>query len=423
MKVYLFDRLAGFLTGTPDLGVTFTYDKGYLANGGPALSLSLPLRNESFSSKECLPYFEGLLPDGELRKNIADFLHVSDRSTLKLLDALGKECAGTVAVIGDDENLKASAADYRALSDDEIIDHIRKMPMRPLMHSEDGIRLSLAGAQDKIALAKIKRRWHTPLNGAPSTHIFKPSRDIDNYRSIAENEYICTSLAKECGLKVPACEMDLFGDYPVFIIERYDRKTAGKKIRRLHQEDFCQALGIHPDHKYESDGGPSILQMVKLLQQYSTEPIVDIQLFVRSIIFNFLIGNCDAHGKNYSLLENDGAIRLAPLYDLVCTRAYPELTLKFSMKIGGKYDIRKIAWKDFLETGKACGISPKMLTKIRDELFKALPMRLKAFEDESRYADTAKKIKAVMEQQISRIAASSRDKQSHKSVATASRGS
>src|SRR5574344_1648060 len=156
MKVYLFDRLAGFLTGTPDLGVTFTYDKGYLANGGPALSLSLPLRNESFSSKECLPYFEGLLPDGELRKNIADFLHVSDRSTLKLLDALGKECAGTVAVIGDDE----------------IIDHIRKMPMRPLMHSEDGIRLSLAGAQDKIALAKIKRRWHTPLNGAPSTHIF-----------------------------------------------------------------------------------------------------------------------------------------------------------------------------------------------------------------------------------------------------------
>lgn len=401
MKVFLFDKLAGLLEGTSENGITFTYDSAYIASGGQPLSISLPLQSGSFSQKQCLPFFEGLLPEGDLRKAVADHLHISDRSVLKLLGALGKECAGTVSIAV--ERARHQMPKYKAITNAEIAEMIRNRPFRPFIHGNDEVRLSLAGAQDKIALAYINGKWHLPLNGAPSTHILKPSRDADLFKTIAANEFVCMKLAAACGLNVPRCDLTDFAGYPVFIAERYDRHIVGKVVKRLHQEDVCQALGIHPDNKYESDGGPSVTTIVQLLEKYSSQPILDIQHLLKSVLFNFVIGNCDAHGKNFSLLENDGQIQLSPLYDLVSTLMYPGLTQKFSMKIGKRYDTRKINWSDFLEMGTQCKITGKALQKICDAMTPIILDKLEEMESVPEYGEVAGKIKIVAKTQLAKL--------------------
>jgi serine/threonine-protein kinase HipA len=393
--VYLFDELAGILRTTDNRGLTFSYAKEYIEKMGSALSLSLPLQEKEFSQKECLPYFIGLLPEGEVKKRIAQALHISELSTIKFLEALGGECAGSVSFYTSSQqeemkqeiNLKKDVSNehptkdkyftrswfltnenYTELSEKEIFKLVQNIHMRPLIQGAKELRLSLAGAQEKLSLARIDEKWHLPKYGAPSTHILKPSIK-GSFDYIAENEYFCTQYAKTLGLQVPDHDLVKIDDTYIFIIERHDRFyfPEDQKIERLHQEDFCQALGIMSDSKYQNDGGPSIADCTQLIKDKFSNPISDVSAFFKAVVFNYMIGNCDAHGKNFSLLKENSFINLAPLYDLVSTSLYPSISSKMAMKIGNKYDITQITKSDFIKLAELCDIKPRVFFDILEK--------------------------------------------------------
>lgn len=384
LNVFLGNEKAGTLESTENRGVVFVYDKNYLLNKNALpLSASLPLQSDEFSQKQCIPFFSGLLPEEDSRKKIADYLHISETSTLKLLEALGGECAGLISILPEDETFSLQTSfsldseNYELLDDNRLSDFIEKMNTRPLIKADDKLRLSLAGAQEKLALAKINGEWYLPLNGAPSTHILKPTR-TGLLSSLAQNEYICMKLAKSFGLSVPDVDLLSIAGKEVFVVERYDRINTADSIKRLHQEDFCQALGIVTSSKYQNDGGPGIADIFNTISKVCTVPAIESQKFLRYVIFNYMIGNCDSHGKNYSLLYKDSRVELSPLYDAVSTIIYPGLTDKLSMKIGNHYEIQKIGKEDFSLLAEKLNIKNSVFLKIFDDFWKKY---ISAFEE------------------------------------------
>ena len=373
LDVYFGNKLAGFLQSTDNRGVVFYYEEKYIADKNAVpLSASLPLRKEEFSQIEAIPFFSGLLPEEASRKKIADFLHISETSTFKLLEALGGECAGliTITASGNPDLPKDTyyfnSDNYELLDENRLADFIKKMDLRPLMKADDKLRLSLAGAQEKLALAKIDSKWYLPLNGAPSTHILKPTRK-GSLSSLAMNEYICMKLAANLGLPAPDVDLINIADRDVFVVERYDRIKNKRSIQRLHQEDFCQAMGLMNASKYQSDGGPGIFDIFSVIKSNCSVPALEIQKFLKYIVFNYLIGNCDSHGKNYSILYRNRTVELAPLYDSVSTLIYSELTEKLSMKIGSHYEIRKVSKSDFYNLAQSLNIKPFVISKLFEE--------------------------------------------------------
>ena len=364
LSVYLGENLAGHLISTADKGVVFSYDSTYLKAGRPPISLSLPLRAEEFSQKECLPFFEGLLPEGDVKRRISDYLHISETSTLKLLQELGGECAGVVSILPEDEENKTkniyefSSVNYDPLSEKKLAEYIANINTRPLLKAKEKLRLSLAGAQEKLPLTYVNGKYYLPKNGAPSTHIIKPTGSGD-LSSLAANEYICTKLAEGCGLPTSKMELKRIDNVEFLLINRYDRICEENLFSRIHQEDMCQALGILSDRKYQNDGGPGIADIYNLIKEKATIPLLETRSFLRYVVFNLIIGNCDAHGKNYSLLFRDETVRLAPIYDVVCTIVYPNLTRKFSMKVGKHYEVKKINQDDLGLLAEEMGLKSK----------------------------------------------------------------
>jgi serine/threonine-protein kinase HipA len=180
-----------------------------------------------------------------------------------------------------------------------------------------------------------------PLGNTPSTHILKP--EPERFPGLVVNETLCMTLARKVGLNVPPVSTRLIADRPCILVQRYDRDTRpDSTVLRVHQEDFCQAIGIPPEQKYQQEGGPLLRDCVALPREWSTIPALDLPAFLDGVIFNVLIGNADAHGKNYSILYRQNQRRLAPLYDLVCTLAWPELSKTPAMKIGKSDSIETI---------------------------------------------------------------------------------
>ena len=402
LNVFFGNKKAGSLESTENRGVIFVYDENYLndKNSVP-LSASLPLQREEFSQKQCIPFFSGLLPEEDSRKKIADYLHISETSTLKLLEALGGECAGLISILNEEDSFsketsyKLDSNNYELLDGNRLSEFIEKMNTRPLIKADDKLRLSLAGAQEKLALAKINGEWYLPLNGAPSTHILKPAR-TGSLSSLAQNEYICMKLAKNFGLSVPDVDLLKIARKDVFVVERYDRIKEADSIQRLHQEDFCQALGIMSTSKYQNDGGPGIADIFKTILKVCTVPALETQKFLRYVLFNYLMGNCDSHGKNYSLLYKNNRVELSPLYDVVSTIIYPGLTEKLSMKIGKHYEIQKVTREDFSLLAESLNIKYTVLSKIFDDFArKYIPAFEELKDDEKISRDIVNSIFAV----------------------------
>lgn len=384
LNVFFGNTKAGSLESTENRGVIFTYDENYLINKNSVpLSASLPLQLEEFSQKQCIPFFSGLLPEEDSRKKIADYLHISETSTLKLLEALGGECAGLISILSEEDSLsvetsyKLDSKNYELLDYNRLSDFIEKINTRPLIKADDKLRLSLAGAQEKLALTKINGEWYLPLNGAPSTHILKPSR-TGSLSSLAQNEYICMKLAKKFGLSIPDVDLLNIAGKDIFVVERYDRLKETNTIQRLHQEDFCQALGIMSISKNQNDGGPGIADIFNTILKVCTVPALESQKFLKYVLFNYLMGNCDSHGKNYSLLYKNNRVELSPLYDVVSTIIYSGLTEKLSMKIGKHYEIQKVSKEDFSLLAGSLNIKHSVLSKIFEDFAKKY---INAFEE------------------------------------------
>lgn len=372
LTVYLRRQLVGQLVQDEHGQMTFCYAASWLNDAKAVpLSHSLPLGKERFSRNECQGFFAGILPEQSKREIIAKNLGISARNDFAMLEQIGGECAGAVTFIPSGESLPERNYGYRQLSSQKLAEILRQLPRRPLMAGEDGIRLSLAGAQDKIAVHVSNNQISMPLGGAPSTHILKPA--IERFEGIVFNEAFCMKLAGAIGLHTAKVEVGKVENIDYLLVERYDRtllkdSSGGpEQLEREHQEDFCQALGIVPDNKYQNEGGPSLKQCFALLRELSSAPVIDLQRLLDAVIFNFLIGNHDAHGKNFSLLYGRET-RLAPLYDVLSTACYPELSPKMAMKIGGEYVSDKVLPKHFDQLAEEAGLARPMVKRRVREL-------------------------------------------------------
>ncbi|MDG2044548.1 MAG: type II toxin-antitoxin system HipA family toxin [Maricaulis sp.] len=316
------------------------------------ISFALPLRTEPFSHRECRPFFDGLLPEAEQREIIASVLGVSQANHYKLLEALGGEIAGALTLWPEGEtppSPRNSETDPETLSSKELIDILDRLPVTPMLAGQDGLRLSLAGAQSKLPVIKTTDGIALPAAGQPTTHILKPP--IARFEHTTENEAFAMRLAAKIGLPVAPVEIARAEDRAFLLVERYDRvRSDDGHWQRIHQEDFCQALGCLPERKYASEGGPVFRDCFQLLRSVTTRPAREVLKLLDAAIFNLIIGNADAHEKNYSLIYRDRETTMAPLYDLLSTVAYPELAPNLAMKIakrGRLEEIEKRNWSDF----------------------------------------------------------------------------
>jgi serine/threonine-protein kinase HipA len=349
----------------------FQYSSEWLANPhAVAISLNLPLQVPAFDADKTRAFFRNILPEADIRKTVARNLQISEKNDFALLEALGGECAGAI-FISPIEIPPNNTPNYQALTETELYEKIASLHSSPFFAGEKGLRLSLAGAQNKLPVYLKNNKIYLPLDNSPSSHILKiPIKDLNE---TVANEAFCMTLAKLVGLAVSDVIYYQAIEPPLYLVKRYDRHYENGQLIRLHQEDFCQALGIAPELKYEKEGGPSLSDCFNLIKQYSTKPAFDIRMLIKWVIFNYLIGNADAHGKNLALLITKTGIQLAPFYDLISTHVYDELTPRFAMKIGGENRPKWIMERHWIRFAKEIDISTKLIFNTLGEMVNILP--------------------------------------------------
>jgi serine/threonine-protein kinase HipA len=372
------------------LALTYTELAIELAEGRVLLSASLPVRREPYQESELMPFFDGLLPEEMVRQRLAIRLRIEPSDTFGFLREIGRECAGAFSVIPEGADPIAAENEGVAwLSEDDLAATIRDLAARPLgVEPAQDIRISLAGAQDKLVLVVADGRVGLPRGTTPSTHILKPEsqvvrgrRRLPAFPGLVANEAFCMKLADLSGLNVPPIELMMIDGEPAIIIERYDREHVEHHIRRLHQEDFCQALGVPSFRKYEKDGGPGLPEYLELVGRYSSRVVDDEPELIQRVAFNYAIGNADAHAKNFSLLYPElGVARLAPAYDLISTHVYGHLTHDMATSVNGMYDSRAfqaIHWqRELIRLGLRERFYAGRLSDLADRIEAAVPHAL-----------------------------------------------
>lgn len=301
------------------------------------ISITLPLDPREETGGRAHAFFANLLPEGLVRHAVCRRLGISESNDVELLRAIGGECAGALSIVEIDTSHEQPDSEYEEL-DSRRLQRLIEGDERvvPLLVGGAETRLSLAGAQDKIPVAILDGKIHLPLKGSASTHILKLPNP--NYAHLPQNEAFVLGLATAAGLECASSELTRATEPHSLLVERYDRRRTDDPwpARRLHQEDFCQALGLLPGEKYEQEGGPTLAQGVGLVRANVTDPLRDVQRLIEWQAFNVAVGNADGHGKNLAILYDDGGPRLAPFYDLVSTREYPKLDRHLAMSVGGR---------------------------------------------------------------------------------------
>lgn len=360
--------------------MSFAYAPAWAADAAaPPLSASLPKQIDVFNRRACRPFFAGLLPEEGQREAVARALGLSKGNDFALLRALGGDVAGALTLWPEGE-MPPAPADHAApdaLGDNALIALLDELPKRPLLAGQEGPRLSLAGAQSKVPVVLVDGAIALPAPGQPTTHILKPP--IERFPATTENEAFAMALAAEVGLDVAPAEARVVADRCFLLVTRYDRaQDAAGRVIRLHQEDFCQALGIPPEHKYAAEGGPMFKTGFELLRRVATRPAVEVLKLLDAAIFNLIIGNADAHGKNFSLLHGADGATLAPLYDLLSTIAYPDLSPKLAMKIAKCATIEEIddgTWPKFAaDAGLGAPFVRRRVKELSESVAKAGPV-------------------------------------------------
>ncbi|HMR49466.1 MAG TPA: type II toxin-antitoxin system HipA family toxin [Arachnia sp.] len=386
LRVYLDGVPVGVLTQTRQGALGFTYDDDYLARPQPTpLSLSMPPRPGVFSARVVRAFLDGLLPDNQaVRERWGVEFGVSANNPFALLRHVGRDAAGAVQILpadaaSDDAVTRDGTIDW--LSDDEFVALVRELAEHRRDWNSGRItgRWSLAGAQAKVALYRDPESgaWGVPRDSTPTTHIVKPA--IEGLDDHHVNEVLCQRTASRLGLLAARSELVEVGDVRAMVSVRYDRMADGEGVlRRLHQEDLCQAMSVHPSQKYQSEGGPGIGAVADL---FSRLGLVDRQAsaarFFDGLVFNVLIGGTDAHAKNYSLMLSGGRAQLAPLYDLASAVSYPsDRPLQSAMKVGKHWVMREISPSDWSSVGRRLGLGGDRAVERVAELGGALPSAL-----------------------------------------------
>lgn len=355
-------------TGTKQIRLLYAEPTSTLST---PLSLSMPLSTPRHRTKALAPWLEGLLPDRpETVRQWRRQFGVKGDDPISLLKHVGEDLAGAAQFVRPDR-LSAVLADSgatRVLSEGDVAEMIRRakadLPVS-LDDSSDG-KFSLAGAQAKIALRQSPSGWTDPCGRTPSTHILKPA--IPGMEDQDLVEHVTMRTAEAIGLGAAMTRVETFGDIRALVVTRYDRVAdpTGTTLR-VHQEDMCQALGVWPFRKYESQGGPSAPAIADLIKTYSSGPSGDDnRRFARGLVFNWLMCGTDAHARNYSMLLSRGTARLAPLYDLNSHLAYADgSSTSLSMSINGVFHAAAITYQDWSDFAPSLHVDEGWL---RDEI-------------------------------------------------------
>jgi serine/threonine-protein kinase HipA len=314
--------------------------------GAPLLSCSLPLGTGRLDASV---FCNGLLPEGQHRQAMASLAGVASIDTYHLLARFGRDVAGALVIGDSPEKGRGWVEPYTA---ETLAAEVAELPNRPLGLHDDS-ELSVAGIQNKMLLVRLEDgTWGRPVHGQPSTHILK--LDDPRHPGLVDAEASCLRIAGAIGLTTIDPELVTIGDQRCLIVERFDRTTVDGVVKRIHQEDICQALARDPEAargrgKYEKHGGPSLTEVAELLETWGDEPLAQLRQLLRVTTFNMAIGNADAHGKNLALLHRDyWSVTLAPLYDTIPTVLWPRLRPTTAMTIGAKEKINTIKVTDLL---------------------------------------------------------------------------
>ena len=354
LPIYAADQLVAQVEAGPD-GPWLQYEEAWRSGRGSfPISLTMPLAQARYGPQVTAPWLMNLLPEGEPLRGVTRALGVAQDDVLGLIANLGRDLAGALTM---GEPRRGDAPALTPLPAYALERIIEELPARPFLVGEEGVSMSLAGAQEKLPLAMTGDGLAIPVNGAASTHILKP--DNPRLPGSVQNEALCMVLARRCGLAAAAVTTGRAGARSYLLVERYDRAVSEAAVLRLHQEDFCQALGKPPAAKYQHNQsgvrGPSTADMFGLVREYMTAR--EITQLLDAVIFNIAIGNVDSHAKNYSVLLQPKRSVLAPLYDLMTGLTWSNITQNHAQDIGGQQRGQHIYGRHWRRMARAAGLA------------------------------------------------------------------
>ncbi len=382
------DRV-GQLTRNAEGILEFSYDAAWLESADAVpVSFSLPLRETAYRGPVVEAYFDNLLPDNEdMRRRIAAKMATEGHGTLDLLGAIGRDCIGALQFLPEGVlPKKPGPVKGEPISDREIAKTLRNLKVSPLGLDRDAeFRISIAGAQEKTALLRWNDRWQRPIGMTPTTHILKPAMGLlpngIDLRESVPNEWLCLKLMKYFGLPVAQAEIHTFDGIQCLVVERFDRKPSpgGKRLKRIPQEDLCQALGVPWTRKYQTDGGPGIVEIMNFLNA-SDQREADRERFLRAQMCFFLLGAIDGHAKNFSITLLPTGFRLTPIYDVMTVlpalagKQIEPKRAKLAMSVGEKnhYRLGEIQRRHWEQTAKRAGFPAKNLEAMIQDLIERI---------------------------------------------------
>ena len=389
LRVLLNNRLVGHLLKETSGAISFQYDESWLSWSSTfPISMSLPLREDAFRGDRVVAVCENLLPDSEiLRRRVAEKVGAKGTDAYSLLSQIGRDCVGALQFVPEDDetDYDTSGIKGEAISEQEIEKLLKNLARAPLgLDMDREFRISVAGAQEKTALLHYKGKWWKPHGTTPTTHILKTQigtlqNGVDLSNSV-ENEYYCLKLMAAFGLPTSAAEIAVFGKTAALVIERFDRKwTNDERLLRVPQEDFCQALSCPPSLKYQSQGGPGIVDGFNLLKGSDT-PAEDQKAFLKAQVLFWLIGATDGHAKNFSIfLGRGGRFKFTPVYDVLtaqpslASRQIERKQLKLAMSVGDSrhYRIDEIKGRHFIQSAERAGLPASLASEVLTEVSQA----------------------------------------------------
>ena len=360
LSVFFEQRLVGTIEVDKE-GPSFTYDSDWIGlRGAFPISITMPLQSGQIAPAVFLPWAANLLPENEQLVTLGQLLGMAASDVIGLLSAIGRDTAGALSI---GQPGRTGSVQWRPVPTPEDLERvIEELPKKPFLVGDEGVSMSLAGAQTKLAVA-LDSEGHicVPMNGSPSTHILKP--DAPRLWGGVQNEAFCLTLAKRMGIGTPSITTGKAGKRTYLLVKRYDRTEVDGRWRRLHQEDFCQALGKPPSAKYEANQtgvrGPTLKDMFDVTRQHMQT--IDILRLLDMVLVNVIACNTDAHAKNYSILIRGNGVTLAPTYDVMCGEVWENVTKNLAQKIAGKNRGDHLKGRHWERFARDCGLNPKQV--------------------------------------------------------------
>lgn len=413
LNVFYETELVGILSEDNEERLSFKYSKDWLENPNSfPLSIALKLTEETYGHLPAKAFFENLLPEGSVKEILEEHSKSNIKGEFDFLKIYGEDCAGAFVITPLDEvPIKPSQNLKKEIELETLYGYLNQnRSLTDAIVNNEGGHFSLAGAQDKIPVIVEDTKLFIPLGNIPTTDIVKPHvRYFNSTKDSPYNEYFCMKLARAVGLNVPDVDI-IEGEYPLYITRRFDRIEVDGIIKRIHQQDFCQARGITSAKKYESDGGPTFASNYNLVKDVSVAPIPDLSQLLMWFWFNLVIGNNDCHSKNLAFLQTNAGLRISPFYDLLSTIIYKEISPKFSYGLGKQMLWYKMSKKNLAMQAKEIGISETAFKNPANKLFKELDKHLEQIVEEFNSRFTGIKTASVIEKEIKKRMRYFRDK-------------